>query len=194
MAPRCERPGCSDLAAVAYGMRNDTLTVWLQLVPDGAAPVRTGMLCRRHADAMIVPRGWSLDDRRENTPRLFKVPQAPPAARSLRRKRHKLDPSGHQLSFAADGSSLDLSTANHHADHNDDHEDDDHNRDDDLTGDPDEVLTTVVDLQPHPVDPDETQAIPWRFQYDPSDDLGGLLAASSPLLSRAFRGGAKRPR
>lgn len=29
------------------------------------------VLCLRHADAMSVPRGWTLDDRREEIPRLF---------------------------------------------------------------------------------------------------------------------------
>ena len=33
-----------------------------------------GVLCRRHADAMVVPRGWTLDDRRDPQPRLFRSP------------------------------------------------------------------------------------------------------------------------
>ncbi|MGK0313453.1 MAG: hypothetical protein ACI8RC_003096, partial [Ilumatobacter sp.] len=33
----------------------------------------------------------------------------------------------------------------------------------------------------------------WSPNFDTADDLGGLLSASSPLLSRAFRG-AGRPR
>ena len=138
MSRRCERPGCSDQASIAYGMSNDTLTVWLQAVPDDAAPVRTGMLCRRHADAMIVPRGWTLDDQRESTPRLFRVAAALPATSSSRRKRPVSDGGGEQLTFGEDP----------------------------LPGDPEQ--TRVVDLQPHPIDPDETQAIPWRFEYDPS--------------------------
>lgn len=35
-----------------------------------------GLLCRRHADALTVPRGWSLDDRRDPVPRLFRVPES----------------------------------------------------------------------------------------------------------------------
>jgi hypothetical protein len=34
--------------------------------------LEAGVLCRRHADSMVVPRGWVLDDRRELTPRLFR--------------------------------------------------------------------------------------------------------------------------
>jgi len=38
------------------------------------------------------------------------------------------------------------------------------------------------------VDPEDTQALPWRPAFDQSDDLDGLLSAKSPLLARAFRG------
>jgi hypothetical protein len=49
----------------------------------------TGVLCRRHADAMVVPRGWTLDDRREPRPRLFRTPvdASGPIARPKRRSR-----------------------------------------------------------------------------------------------------------
>ncbi|MCU1365726.1 MAG: hypothetical protein JWN39_1365, partial [Ilumatobacteraceae bacterium] len=50
---------------------------------------------------------------------------------------------------------------------------------------------TVAELRPDGEEPatssDETRALPWRPLFDDSDDLGGLLKASSPLLSRAFR-------
>lgn len=41
-----------------------------------------GRLCRRHADALVVPRGWTIDDRRQPIPQLFRVvdsdaPKAP---------------------------------------------------------------------------------------------------------------------
>ena len=42
-------------------------------------------------------------------------------------------------------------------------------------------------------DPDATVAMPWKPEFDQTDDLGGLLDARTPLLTRAFRGpGAKR--
>jgi hypothetical protein len=57
----CERPGCGGQATVAYGFDPTRRVAWLQPAePDAAG----GVLCRRHADAMIVPRGWALDDRR----------------------------------------------------------------------------------------------------------------------------------
>ena len=76
MTRLCERPGCSVPAAVAYGMESERLLVWLAVVPEGVTTLRTGVLCRRHADAMVVPRGWTLDDRREAVPRLFRVADA----------------------------------------------------------------------------------------------------------------------
>lgn len=70
MTRLCERPGCSAPADVAYGFEAEHRAVWLDhLTAPGAA--RAGALCRRHADAMVVPLGWSLDDRREMAPRLF---------------------------------------------------------------------------------------------------------------------------
>ena len=50
------------------------------------------VLCRRHADAMSVPRGWTLDDRREDAPRLFmaaRFDDADSAATSKPRRRRR---------------------------------------------------------------------------------------------------------
>ena len=66
----CERPGCSSPAEVAYGFDAESLVVWLDAY-DATQGTRSGGLCRRHADAMVVPLGWMLDDRREPVPRLF---------------------------------------------------------------------------------------------------------------------------
>jgi len=72
---QCERPGCSALAEVLYGFDPGRLLVWLEHdpMPEGS---RANALCRRHADALAVPRGWSIDDRREAAPRLFSSPKS----------------------------------------------------------------------------------------------------------------------
>ena len=72
----CERPGCSAPATVTYGFDTGELLVWLSpFEPEGKArPYGSGILCRRHADALVVPRGWHVDDRREVVPRLFIAP------------------------------------------------------------------------------------------------------------------------
>lgn len=85
MARLCERPGCSQPAEVIYGIDADHLTVWIEPF-DGSVAYRAGVLCRRHADAMVVPLGWMLDDRREVVPRLFK-PREHPVPQKVRPKR-----------------------------------------------------------------------------------------------------------
>lgn len=78
MARLCERPGCSEPGAAAYGMFPEDLLFWIAPLDD--APVDDhNVLCKRHADAMVVPRGWTLDDRREPVPRLF-MPRRPEPA------------------------------------------------------------------------------------------------------------------
>ena len=61
---------------MTYGFDTAELLVWLApFEPDEKArPYGAGILCRRHADALAVPRGWRVDDRREAVPRLFPAP------------------------------------------------------------------------------------------------------------------------
>ncbi len=142
MGRLCERPGCSELAAIAYGFDVDQLLVWLAARDPDGDPLRAGSLCRRHADAMIVPQGWTLDDRRDSTPRLFRSepaddPPPPPKTRTRRKAAAEV---------------------------------------------PTDQLALETDV-----------ATPWMPDFDQQDDLGGVLAARSPLLARAFRG-TDRPR
>lgn len=57
------------------------------------------VLCLRHADAMVVPRGWTLDDRREEIPRLFKPrpTDTPEQKKPTRSKRSPRDDESEQL-------------------------------------------------------------------------------------------------
>ena len=57
----CERPGCSEPGAAAYGMVPEDLLFWLAPLADAPTP-DPNVLCRRHADAMVVPE--RLDARR----------------------------------------------------------------------------------------------------------------------------------
>ena len=173
MGRLCERPGCSDVAAMAYGFDVDRLLVWLApRDPDGGDPMRAGSLCKRHADAMVVPLGWTLDDRREATPRLFRTSPVvadvdEPAGR--RRSRRPAPSAGD--ADPAPQLGLDAPPAV-------------------------EPAPTVAEVTGTPLaddDPDATVAIPWLPTLDDGDDLDGVLAARSPLLARAFRG-TDRPR
>ena len=61
--------------------------------------------------------------------------------------------------------------------------------------DSEQLALTVAEVRGEPLaddDPDATVAIPWMPTFDEADDLGGVLAARSPLLARAFRGTDRR--
>jgi Protein of unknown function (DUF3499) len=143
MARFCERPGCGENASVAYGFDAERGTVWLEVLGPAGGPT-AGVLCRRHADAMVLPKGWWLQDRRSDAT-LFTA-EAAPAAPTYRPKRPRRRPSPPpplplERTPAADGA------------------------------DP-------VDA-PAPIPA-------WTPAFDADDDLDGLLAARTPLLSRAF--------
>jgi hypothetical protein len=46
--------------------------VWVNVITVGEREI-TGRLCRRHANALTVPHGWTLDDRRDPNPKLFRT-------------------------------------------------------------------------------------------------------------------------
>lgn len=162
----------------------EDLLFWIAPL-DGAPGPDPNVLCRRHADAMVVPRGWTLDDRREEFPRLFKPRQAEtaaaPAARR-RRQRHdgtdadtpeqlQIDGTGEIPRPALNGVELEPPS----------------------TAETPAVRTgsTAVDTDATHTDGGDYQ--PWQPEFDTDDDLGGLLEVTSPLLARAFRG-TDRPR
>ena len=66
---------------MTYGFDAEHLMVWIDAY-ERVNTDRAGVLCRRHADAMVVPLGWMLDDRRDPVPRLFKAPAQPTATRT----------------------------------------------------------------------------------------------------------------
>ncbi len=167
MARLCGRPGCSEIGAAAYGMVPEDLLFWIS--PINEAPTADpSVLCRRHADAMVVPRGWTLDDRREPTPRLFStrsLASASPPVRGPRRQRAHVADGPLPVQMQIDG-----------------------------TGEiarPELPDTANLDIATSRVanegaDDDAPEA--WQPDFDVDDDLDGLLQVSSPLLARAFRG------
>ena len=172
MARLCERPGCSQPADVTYGIDAEHLVVWIESL-DGAVVNRSGVLCRRHADAMVVPLGWMLDDRREPVPRLFKTRDAPTSgpAPTPKPRRHRT-PANRD-----DTGQLTLSTME--------------SPPPSISASPNSsaaVAARVVEDPPPAsgVTVPDTPSEPWKPVFDHRDDLDGLLTASSPLLSRAF--------
>lgn len=140
-----------------------------------------GLLCRRHADAMVVPLGWTLDDRRSDQPPLFTTRTvAPTAERAPTSPRSRAsrprDPGvGEQLELDGTGEigrppAADAETAEEAG----------------------SVSESLDADDPATADLDSSYE-PWSPDFDSEDDLDGLLGAESPLLARAFRG-TGRPR
>jgi hypothetical protein len=76
MTRHCDRPGCSERATATLAYQYATSTVWLDPVAAEADP-STYDLCRRHAEGLSVPRGWTLEDRRgPATPSVFTAERA----------------------------------------------------------------------------------------------------------------------
>jgi hypothetical protein len=84
----------------------EDLLFWLAPIAD-APTSDPSVLCRRHADAMVVPIGWTLDDRREEQPRLFKSRQAQatsaPAATRRKKRGAAKPPANEQLQIDGTG-------------------------------------------------------------------------------------------
>src|SRR3989337_4449946 len=92
MARLCERPGCSERGAIAYGFDAGRCLVWLAPLDPDADRNRSGTLCVRHADAMVVPGGWTLEDARDPMPRLFRPAPRQRLPRAPRRSAGRKEP------------------------------------------------------------------------------------------------------
>lgn len=162
----CERPGCSALASVAYGFDTGSLIVWVGPLGD-TQEFGVGQLCRRHADALVVPKGWRIDDRRESVPRLFSVKathgEAAEAPRPTR--------SAGEKSTANPKSTVSPKT---------------------VADTPPELFDSPAAEAPQL---EETRAIPWMPTFGDDDiDEPSQGDASSGLLSRAFGNKERRER
>jgi len=166
---------------MSYGFDVDRLLVWVARREPDSDPWRAGSLCTRHADAMVVPIGWTLDDRRDTRPRLFRTKGAELAERSRRRVATPRAADGRFRSRTAlddppAPEASDVATTTQLA----------------LDAEAEErTVAAVTGEVTDPADPDATVAIPW-IPTVLDDDLGGLLAAESPLLARAFQGRERR--
>lgn len=70
----CEKLGCNEPAEVAFGIDRTACVVWLETY-DADEPRHLNRLCGDHAARLTLPRGWTFDDRREKSPRLFVAPR-----------------------------------------------------------------------------------------------------------------------
>jgi hypothetical protein len=168
----CERPGCGAPSDASYGIDRLNLVVWV----DTAAVAEretAGRLCRRHANALMVPRGWTLDDRRDPVPRLFKVREpgeqpgdAPPGKKRERkqtggaRPRRRPPPGDTPGLFESIRREIDTAPA----------------------GD-----SPAAPATRDAADPEETQAMPWSPRLASQGNTAGLPRPQfGRLLGRAF--------
>ena len=126
--------------------------------------MRVNGLCRRHADALVVPRGWRIEDKRENVPRLF--PVTPPAEKPKSTVAKKAESKKSRVKLPRPSIFDDLKNESKP-----------------------EVVVQITQPEiviPVEVELEETKAIPWSPQFDHTDDLGGVLRPKGRLLNRAF--------
>ena len=164
MAKQCERPGCAQPAAVEYIIDPQSLLLTLQNY-EVVKGERRSALCAVHGDRMSVPKGWSIDDRREDPPRLFRTPKSgvAPAKASVKKSatesKQKKKPAVRPMLFQAEKK---------------------------VVEEVQEVQTPATKPVVRDADLQETKALPWTPQFDRTDDLGGVLRPKGKLLSRAF--------
>jgi hypothetical protein len=167
VAQQCERPGCAQPAAVEYIIDPQRLLLTLQNY-EVVKGERRSALCATHGDRMSVPKGWSIDDRREDPPRLFKTaksgvaPEKASAKKSATESKQKKKPVVRPMLFQAEKQVVEE------------------------VQEVQKVQAPVTKLVVRDADLEETKAMPWTPQFDRTDDLGGVLRPKGKLLSRAF--------
>ena len=187
MSRHCERPGCSKVGEVIYEVDLRRLVVTIDF-PDlnDASPVN--LLCRRHADSLTVPKGWTIINNREEVQRLFSAPVTQEVLKNDSRKvvrRQKVSDFNEDEKDPAVISNLFDLVIDDHLFVTADHATVDASpslRVDmtvDMTADITAELAQLMDTQ-------ETQALPWTPRFDRSGDLDGKLRARGRLLGRAF--------
>ena len=187
MSRHCERPGCSKVGEIVYEVDLRRLVVTIDF-PDlnDASPVN--LLCRRHADSLTVPKGWTIINNREEVQRLFSAPVTQEVFKNDSRKvvrRQKVSDVNEDEKDPAVISNLFDLVIDDHLFVTADHATVDASpslRVDmtvDMTADITAELAQLMDTQ-------ETQALPWTPRFDRSGDLDGKLRARGRLLGRAF--------
>jgi hypothetical protein len=71
----CDRPLCSAPATASLSYDYSARHAWLDDLDDEVDP-HAHDLCAEHADGLVVPRGWTRDDRRSSLRPLFHAPVA----------------------------------------------------------------------------------------------------------------------
>ena len=136
------------------------------------------LLCRRHADSLVVPRGWTVIDNREERQRLFSAPITQEIIKSNPRRADRqqdisevLEPKERTDDAAAPATAANLF---------------DFVNVEVVFETTDRESTDVTAELAQLLDTKATEALPWTPQFDRSGDLDGKLRARGRLLGRAF--------
>ena len=179
MARKCERPSCKETGDVAYIIDTANLVVSIDApVPRDSS--RVNILCRRHADSLTVPKGWTIINNREEVQRLFSAPITQEVSknnsRKVVRRQSVSDFNDDKMNRVAIANLFDLVIDDHlfaTADH--------------ATVDAGVNITADITAElAQLMDTQETQGLPWTPRFDRSGDLDGKLRARGRLLGRAF--------
>jgi hypothetical protein len=179
MSRHCERPGCSKVGEIIYEVDLRRLLVTIDF-PDLNDLVPMNLLCRRHADSLTVPKGWTIINNREEVQRLFSAPVTQQIAKNnsqkviKRQKVSDFNKSEKDSDIIANLFELVI----------DNNEFETMDRESADIGVESEVDLTAELAQL--IDTQETEALPWTPQFDRSGDLNGKLRARGRLLGRAF--------
>jgi hypothetical protein len=187
----CARPGCGAAATATLRFQPTLRQAWLVDLDESAARTQ-GDLCRRHAAALVLPRGWELHDQRTTGPRL--VENTPDAAKARARRvrvrkrsaeREPVDEPDQLPGFEP------VVVANEEVVVNDDAEIDE--ADVPVETEPEEEPVADADASA------SARSVPAQFGDDgddvevDDDALNTILDARTPLLQRAFRNAKPEP-
>lgn len=180
MARKCERPSCRERGEVAYVIDTANLLVNID-APIPRDSSRVNILCRRHADSLVVPRDWQIIDNRSKKQRLFSAPASQSVRASSRvstkKQRREKNKTGAVIQDLFEFATRVVATPA---------------REPEPVREPEPIRETVsaseVETETETIDPQETQAMPWTPQFDRTGNLDGRLVARGRLLSRAFGG------
>lgn len=180
MARKCERPSCRERGEVAYVIDTANLLVNID-APIPRDSSRVNILCRRHADSLVVPRDWQIIDNRSKKQRLFSAPASQSVRAtsrvSTKKQRSEKNKTGAVIQDLFEFATRVVATPA---------------REPEPVREPEPIRETVsaseVETETETIDPQETQAMPWTPQFDRTGNLDGRLVARGRLLSRAFGG------
>jgi hypothetical protein len=171
MRRQCGRPGCSAPATATFTFDATRCVVWLNSLADGTA--RAGDLCTRHADSLTPPQSWERVDRRppaDPAPVAAASSPTPTPVAPRRRPADDLLPTKRKTRKRwSEVPSLFDEAATEPA-----------------VSEPGPGIDAAIATADEAAAPDPWSEPAWLPRFEPDDDLGGVLAAETPLLARAF--------